>query len=297
MPTGISYLDEVWNVTSGCTKTAQGCANCYASDLHGMRHEALKRGAKLPECYAKPFGEIVLHEDRLSKPLHLRKPRVIGVCFMSDLFHEDVPLLFFQKVYTVIMECERRRLGHTFVMLTKRAERMRELIQPVCPLRNLWIGVSVSNQDDADRNIPQLLQTPAAHRWVSYEPALGPVDWKSPLFPDDVFKRGSLISGSPSIPSEVFAKIDLIIMGGESGKNARPMHPDWARSVRDQCSVAGVAFYFKQWFDLNSVYRRMPNNAELVNCLQAGCSATERNGGRLLDGVLHDDLPWRIIQP
>lgn len=300
MSTGISYLDEVWNVTSGCTKLAEGCKNCYAHDLHNMRYRARMNGAKLPECYEHPFHHIKLHEDRLTKPLHWKKPRTIGVCFMSDLFHEDVPFEFIDRVMAVVALCPQ----HTFVVLTKRDGRMREYFDSIdskdryseiderftismpkesdfpsdCyavgrllrgSLANLWLGVSVSNQDDADRNIPLLLQTPAAHRFISYEPATGPVDFRGNLT-----DNCTGIYPYPLHPCGWKPKIDLIIMGGESGKSARPMHPDWARSVRDQCAAAGVAFYFKQDSD-GERWR--------------GRSSKDRD----IDGVLHDNLPWR----
>jgi protein gp37 len=211
-----------------------------------------------------------LYFERLGLPLHWRKPRRIFVDFMGDPFHPEVPDSFLDRMFAVMALCPQ----HTFQLLTKRAERMAEYcantqtqntpgriaeriiemrhargdhrpVDPLphlgpgaewYPLANVHLGVSIENQTTADERIPLLLQALAAVRIVSYEPALGPADLRPFL-------------GCPdrSCCPEEFPRIDWLIAGGESGPQARPSHPDWFRSVRDQCQAAGVSFFFKQW--------------------------------------------------
>lgn len=197
-----------------------------------------------------------LHEDRLTVPLHWRKPRRVFVCSMADLFHESIPDEFIARVFAVMALAPQ----HTFQILTKRPGRMRSLLGgwgihnlvmdrfandddlyvrralaagggQAWPLPNVWIGVSVEDQKSADLRIPILLDTPAAVRWLSCEPLLGPVD---------ISRDEWLFSGKGNC-------VDWVVVGGESGPGARPMHPDWARSLRDQCAAADVPFLFKQW--------------------------------------------------
>jgi protein gp37 len=160
----------------------------------------------------------LLHPDRLYQPLHWRKPRRIAVCLMGDLFHEEVPSDFCLRIWQTMHSwpCPL----HTFFILTKRPKWMRAFVKSYWSGGNIWLGVSVENQTTADERIPILLGTPAAHCWVSIEPMLGPVILRS--------------------------RLDWVICGGESGPGARPMDPDWARSVRDQCRDAGVPFFMKQ---------------------------------------------------
>lgn len=263
MSTGIEWTDETWNPVSGCTKVSPGCDHCYAE--------------RITNRFGGPgaFDTVILHPDRLDKPFHWRKPRRVFVNSMSDLFHDDVPDEFIARVFAVMALTPQ----HTFQVLTKRHGRMRALLNregfdafrdevarcaggmgyvfdargsdranyglvpgiasadlskrrfwPGWPLPNVWLGVSVENQQWADIRIPALLQTPAAVRFVSCEPLLGPIklDWRNP----DSLHDGGL---------------DWAIAGGESGPNARPVHPAWARWLRDQCQAAGVAFFWKQW--------------------------------------------------
>lgn len=242
--TKIQWADATWNPITGCTKISAGCKNCYAAELHDRRHRAYLQGAKLPAQYAKPFSEIQLHDDRLGMPLHWKKPRRVFVNSTSDLFHEDVPDGFIFGAFMRMAKAQQ----HTFIILTKRADRMQRWIterwmtdldgkyHPDLVLDNVWLLVSVENQDAADLRIPYLLQTPAAVRGVSCEPLLGAVDLK--LY-DSVF-----VSGEQQYKADC---LRWVIVGGESGPNARPMHPDWARSLRDQCAGSGVSFFFKQW--------------------------------------------------
>jgi len=175
-----------------------------------------------------PF-RVTGHPARLYQPFRWKKPRRIFVCSMGDLFHEDVTWWYKENVMYACLENPQ----HTFIVLTKRPERMQNFLASFYnlkkiehPIQNLWLGVTAENQQRADERIPILLQIPAAKQFVSIEPMLGPVD----------------IYQSQPRPF-----IDWIIVGGESGPGARPMHPDWARSVRDQCVEASVPFFFKQW--------------------------------------------------
>ncbi|MFM1655560.1 phage Gp37/Gp68 family protein [Brevibacillus sp. B_LB10_24] len=240
---------------------SEGCRNCYAFALHDMRHKAFTEGKKLPKQYAKPFSEIQLFPDRLEQPLKWRKPRQIFVNSMSDPFHDDVPFDFIDKVFAVMALTP----WHTYQILTKRPERMKTYLttnnrrsywasaandlnlskehvyinRTPNPLPNVWLGVSVENQRAADERIPLLLQTPAAVRFLSCEPLLGPVNlefWTQFEHPDNEGYGLEAIKG-----------LDWVIVGGESGTNARPMHPEWAESLRDQCEEYRVPFFFKQW--------------------------------------------------
>ena len=222
------------------------------------------------------------------------------------LFPDDMFALALDKVIDKYFAVMASAQQHTFIVLTKRPERMREYLIEMdfnLPLPNVWLGVSVEDQATADERIPVLLNTPAAKRVVSYEPALGPVDFRRylPLLgercPHDgawchhdcVFecwrKDGGLTLSAPD------PFIDWIIMGGESGPKARPMHPDWARSVRDQCKEAGVPFFFKQ----NGEFLCDESNPMSCGDGSGGCFVFRRVGkakaGRLLDGVEHNEIP------
>lgn len=221
--TGIEWTDATWNPVTGCAKVSQGCKNCYAE--------------RISKRFGKDFSKIELHPERLELPLRWKKPRKIFVNSMSDLFHEAVPNSFIRSVFKAMGEAKQ----HTFQVLTKRSGRMMSIVRGFVsegdfatltgndgtfPFQNVWLGVSVENQETADGRIPLLLHTPAAIRFVSYEPALGPV-----MF--------NMAVGA--------GRVDWVIAGGESGPNARPSHPDWFRSVRDQCIEADIPFFFKQW--------------------------------------------------
>ena len=244
--TKIDWADKVWNPVTGCTKVSAGCKNCYAERLAG----------RFKDQYPEGFGKVTCHEDRLGIPDRWQKPWRVFVNSMSDLFHPAVPFEFIDKVFAVMAHTE-----HTYMVLTKRPERMKKYIHngaivgahPTAlksnnpdgfrrhPLWNVWLGVSVEDQKTADERIPLLLETPSVKRFVSYEPALGPVVFDSWL------KIHRIKGEVGNLSSENFSnQIDLIIMGGESGSNYRPMNPEWAREVAYQCKHASVPFYFKQ---------------------------------------------------
>jgi protein gp37 len=248
----IEWTDTTWSPVTGCTKVSPGCDHCYADGI-------ARRFAGTP---AFPRGfEMTLHPERLDAPLSWRKPRRVFVNSMSDLFHDAVPDEFIGSVFDVMA----RTPQHTYQILTKRHGRMRSLLNRWAaagwtwrrsdllwcgplpgPLPNVWLGVSVEDQKRADLRIPALLDTPAAVRWLSCEPLLGPVDLErvgrerlAVLDPDDTgHEDGLMWHPGPAI--------DWVVVGGESGPGARPMHPDWARQLRDQCQAAAVPFHFKQ---------------------------------------------------
>jgi protein gp37 len=273
--TKIEWTDATWNPVTGCSIVSPGCTHCYAMKLAGtrLRHHASRKGLT-DETRAGPVwnGKVRLNEAWLTQPLRWNKPRRIFVCAHGDLFHEKVPDAWIDKVFAVMALSPQ----HTFQVLTKRAERMRNHfgvgrermqtrwlwaardvlgddadghIPGAWPLPNVWLGVSAERQQEADERIPHLLNTPAAIRFVSCEPLIGAIDLRGINASGDgtVYNAVDGLRGVSLLHVEPCAKLDWIIVGGESGPGARPMHPDWARSLRDQCEAAGVPFFFKQW--------------------------------------------------
>lgn len=263
--TTIEWTDKTWNPVTGCTKVSQGCKNCYAESIANRMWELQYK----PNADGTPrkFTDVRCHEDRLNQPFSWRKPQMVFVNSMSDLFHEDVPDEFIDQVFGVMALTPR----HTYQVLTKRPERMTayfadmpyrfQLVEMEAdmflqreagvgtflntkdwPLPNVWLGTSVEDQANADKRIPYLLDTPAHVRFLSVEPMLGPVD----LSPDrSPYPSGHWLRFGEHSPYGV-RPIHWVIVGGESGRGARRFDPDWARSIRDQCAAAGVAFFMKQ---------------------------------------------------
>lgn len=207
----IEWTEATWNPVTGCTKISAGCRHCYAERM------AKRLMAMGNPNYANGF-KVTMHEHMLDRPLHWKKPRTIFVNSMSDLFHKDVPLAFIRRVFDTMRQAH----WHQFQVLTKRSERLAELAPHIDWPDNVWMGVSVENDDCAFR-IGHLRQVEAAIRFLSLEPLLG-------LLPD------LDLSG-----------IDWVIVGGESGPGARPMKEEWVLDIRDQCRESGVPFFFKQW--------------------------------------------------
>jgi len=327
-----------------CEKVSAGCKNCYA--------ETFQKRFKNPIRYAAQDAnkvQVFLDEKRLIQPLHWKKPRTVFVCSQTDLFLRHYSDDWIDQVFAVMALC----LQHTFIILTKRPERMNTYFQKhftrhkcghiaagitgnlhsgghdcdpdVCnmpfPLPNVWIGTSVEDQTSANDRVPILLETPAAVRFISAEPLLGPVDLTSL---DGGYHDGVrlIIDGLTDTALDAYdniggifgAKLDWVIAGGESGRNARPMHPDWARGLRDQCKAASTPFFFKQWGAWQTIYdrdkddldwRACPNpqnsNERYVN-LEGGHGfhgervvfakrKTKKASGRLLDGCEHNEWP------
>lgn len=207
----IEWTESTWNPITGCSKISPGCKHCYAER---MSHRLKAMGQ---EKYRNDF-KLTLHENVLEDPLNWKKPQVIFVNSMSDLFHEDVPLSFIQKVFSVMD----RAHWHTFQVLTKRAEILAELNPVINWPENVWMGVSVENYAFTSR-IDQLRETNAKTKFLSLEPLLGPLE------------------------NLDLKNIDWVIVGGESGPGARPMKEEWVKDIRDQCLDADIPFFFKQW--------------------------------------------------
>lgn len=346
--TGIEWTDATWNPVVGCSVVSPGCTNCYAMSM-AARIERM--GSGKPSHYdgttqaskAGPVwtGKVALAPEHiLTQPLHWKKPRKIFVNSMGDLFHEDVPDEWIDRVFAVMALAPQ----HTFQVLTKRSARMRryctegfgrladKIIQfrrergdtdmvliPLphvrpghhwWPLPNVWFGVSAEDQRRLDERVPDLLDTPAAVRWVSAEPLLGPLDLRARPRSDMCIRCGEGHGGRHDHPDGYRTRgLDWIVLGGESGLSARPMNPAWARSARDQCEIAGVAFFFKQWGEWgphSAAPSPTPDDWGMRYDIQhfeslAGNGENDvyrlgkARAGRLLDGIEHNAMPeaWK----
>lgn len=301
--TKIEWTDATWSPVTGCTKISEGCTHCYIARTPPFRMAGRRfQHPEGPDRIGATTG-VQLHPERLGVPRSWRKPRRIFVCSLADLFHAAVPELHIAKVFAAMHLAPQ----HTFQVLTKRSGRMRSLLSShdfrlaveACartqapratppgtplpwPLPNVWVGVSAETQRWADIRVPDLLDTPAAVRWVSAEPLLGPLDLDTADW--DATSDGG---------------IDWVVAGGESGPGARPMHPDWARGLRDQCAEAGVAFLFKQWGEFAPTGRSkgvIPGEIHVGELDADGMRQDMRRvgkkaAGRVLDGRTHDDYP------
>ena len=283
--TTIEWTEKSWNPIAAyyegkrgwmCSKPSAGCKNCYSERMNVRLGNGLRY---TPENVAKVDWQLV----NLDEPGRWRKPALCFVESMGDLFHEGLPDELIERVWLQMLEYPQ----HTFQVLTKRAARMRELVarftkNATRSADHVWLGVSVENQEQADKRIPELLKVPARVCFLSCEPLLGPVNLGFSL-----------------------ARIDWVIAGGESGPGARPMHPDWARSLRDQCQAAGVPFFFKQWgewanweiaglpksnlgkFESSLFSERPYKDEDAVVLHRVG----KKNAGRLLDGREWNEMP------
>ena len=327
--TKINWTDATWNPVTGCTPAGVGCAHCYAKRVaerfpavHGVEFssESLTSTATRPV----PFSTVICHPERLCVPTRWRKPRAIMCPSMGDLFHEDVLGAFKFEVWKVWNDCPQ----HTFIVLTKRPEQMREDMLGLEPPANVVLGVSCSTQAEADHAIPILLNTPANRRIVSLEPLVGPVDLRNSVWCQDCHGDGFAYV-TPVVKSACErcgghedaagcgiepGALDGVIVGGETGPGARPMHPDWVRSLRDQCAAAGVPFFFKQWGAWLPGECVGPTHTrhKCVHEWEDGwteCSddwvteqdfgplmyhAPRSSGQRYLDGKTHDELCWDV---
>jgi protein gp37 len=247
--TGIEWTDKTWNPTTGCDKISPGCLHCYA--------EALTQ--RFPQNFPTGF-KLTLHPERLKEPSRWRTPSRVFVNSMSDLFHEDVPLDFIQQVLSVIQSTP----WHIYQILTKRPERLHDLASKLSFPENVWLGVSVENQNYVNR-LEYLREIPVSVRFISCEPLLGAL------------------------------KLDLtdihwVIVGGESGQKHRPMQSSWAEDIRDQCRNKKVAFFFKQFGGRtpkaggrllnNEIWDEMPNawNQHIQKWENVSLKAIKRSG-------------------
>lgn len=345
--TNIEWTNETWNPLVGCSLQSPGCTNCYAMNMayrqHAMGTPQYVGTARKTKSGAAWTGKVNFVESALLKPLSWKKPRQIFVNSMSDMFHPDVPFEWIDRIFAVMALSPQ----HTFQVLTKRSDRMRKYLKlrninghhpamdtaalmastgswdtPALhlindwPLPNVWLGVSVEDQKRADERIPDLLETPAAKRFLSCEPLLGPVDLTDVRY--DGITSIDALRGKHGVTGKDgdCAAIDWVIVGGESGKGARPMHPDWARTIRDQCAAANVPFFFKQWGswwpyidrdnddpDWRADYGRVERakNLRILN-LEGGYGfhgdrvhvmqrRNKKAAGRMLDGQEHNGKP------
>jgi protein gp37 len=319
--TGIEWTDATWNPIRGCSRVSEGCRNCYAEGVarrfngEGLPYEGLT-------TIGRWNGTVRVVESALDQPLRWKRPRKIFVNSMSDLFHESLPFADIARIFAVMQLAQL----HTFQVLTKRAERMRDFFRwletsegkqawlkavvttsdvgkgtteswsTAWPFRNVWLGVSVENQAAAEERIPLLLETPAAVRFLSCEPLLGPVDLAR-LADDELGAKWNAIASG---------RLHWVIAGGESGKRARPMHASWARSLRDQCSAVGVPFFFKQWGEWAPMVHLAvtPDGEQLVGdprhsrgrqAAEASVRIGKKAAGSILDGVDHKDFPLEVL--
>lgn len=234
------YWQRSLQLVDGCTPVSAGCDNCWSAAIAHRFKQGLTNKDKFN-------GTIKLREDNLDLPLRTKKPKVFAI--WNDLFHKEVPLNFIYDVYNRMYHCPQ----HIFLILTKRIE----VLENIWPIHHenqkyhshIWHGVSIENQQTADKRIPHLLQIPGK-KFLSIEPMLGPIN----------------ISGWLTACDLTTPLIDQVILGGETGRNARPCHPDWVRSIRNQCQDAGIPFFLKH---------------------------IDKNHGRVLDGRTHDSLVWR----
>ena len=217
----IEWTDATWNPTRGCTRVSEGCRHCYAERLavrFGGAGQAYEGLSMMTSAGPRWANRVQLVPEVVEQPLHWKKPRFVFVNSMSDLFHPDVPLEFIQRVFSIMERCPQ----HTFQVLTKRSERLREFAQHLPWPPNVWMGVSVEDVRVTHR-VTDLQAVPAAVRFLSVEPLIGPLE-ELPL-----------------------AEIHWVIVGGESGPGARPMQAEWVENIYQQCRQARVAFFFKQW--------------------------------------------------
>jgi protein gp37 len=306
----IEWTDATWNPIVGCSIVSPGCTNCYAmkmaARIETMRQSHYTGTTKKVNGNAVWTGKVALApEDILTAPLRWKRPRNIFVNSMGDLHHEKIIFAQLDRVVGVMAKTP----WHTYQILTKRAAGMQaywsdpelaDRVGAAMPLPNIWLGVSCERQQEADARIPLLLQTPAAIRFISAEPLLGPIDltritagerngcdaltgfrWATSL-------QGPMPETLKTIPPydlpDKLPGLDWVIVGGESGHAARPMHPEWARDIRDQCEDVGVPFFFKQWGEFRPV-APLSLNYERVG---------KKFAGRRLDGNEHNGFPRAV---
>lgn len=299
------YKGETWNPIIGCSKVSDGCKNCYAERMANRLAHNPKTKADYSEVITdgKWNGKTTLVHNSLFKPAGWRLPRLIFVCSMGDLFHESISF----DAINMIFEEMNRHARHIFIVLTKRPERLTQFAEwkiwrkdvqniPWRPSENVWIGVTAENQEQANARIPHLMKIPAAVKFVSIEPMLSQIDIS--------FIRSSSCSGyTPLKPHPIGSPdrpfINWVICGGESGHNARPVHPDWVRSLKDQCQAAEVPFFFKQWGEYKPMgtmgdFQILPFGKYDPESKFGFLKTGKHKSGNTLDGVKYEEYPNEI---
>jgi len=289
------YKGETWNPIVGCSKISDGCKNCYAEKMANRLAHNPKTNFDYAEVITngKWNGKTTLSHTGLFKPAGWRLPRFIFVCSMGDLFHESVRFYDIDRVFEQMMLHPR----HIYIVLTKRAERMAEYFGgkgfpafvPAEKRAHIFLGVTAENQEQVNARLPHLIRIPAAVRFVSVEPMLSQVDisiW--------------MCSGYDEPPFDDV--VNWVICGGESGHHARPLHPDWVRSIRNQCERAGVPFFFKQWGEYApwtlTNGNQHPNHEAYHPDVNLGYDKVGKHkSGNLLDGVKCEEYPQIHISP
>ncbi len=332
----IEWTDATWNPVRGCSIVSEGCRNCYAMRVAHRFPKVYPGLTKLTPSGPTWTGKVMMVADKLFEPLRWLKPRRIFVNSMADLFHKDVPDDFIDQVFAVmaINYLHAERPTHTFQILTKRPERMRDYLVTITADRlaragapmmedsdrwwdslyqarkqmhvqdwfpNVWAGVSIEDQETADERISYLLETPAAVRWISAEPLIEP----------------AAIGLMGTVPRDlgvgyrpVSDLIHWVVAGGESGPGARPLHPEWVRIMRDECQVSNVPFLFKQWgewrpyiskelgkYESLTESKELPRDGAAMFAWGDGYSAAKvgkKDAGRELDGRTWDEYPEAI---
>jgi len=331
--TSIEWATHTWNPITGCTPVSEGCKNCYAARM------AKRLAGRFGYPEAPNQFDVTFHPDKLEEPLHWRKPRVVFVCSMGDLFHEDVEYEQLDKIFAAMSIATK----HTFLVLTKRPDRAREYLladrgclrdtadrvdeaiadefdywdaEPFMftdpwPPSHIYLGVSVENQDYIQERVGTLMRIPAAKRFISFEPLLGAIS--------DETLRGIFTGWPEQVGPDEWVQTypipDGVIVGGESGPGARPMHPDWVYPIRDWCVEAGVAFTFKQWgawaphehfdiadFKTEPMNKLIDGNGEDVRWglgskdpIKLMVRVGKKGAGRELDGQVWDQFPWDLL--
>lgn len=287
MSTKIEWTNETWNPIIGCSKISPGCDNCYAEKMANR----LASNPKIKESYCNVIeggkwnGKTHLVQSAIEKPLRMKKPRMIFVCSMGDLFHESVPFEWIDMILDVIYRCKQ----HTFQILTKRPDRMLAYwkqcynesglsFQDTTPKEdtNIWWGVTAENQEQYEKRVPILLEIPAKIRFISVEPML------SPIFLTQVDTKNSL---------------DWVICGGESGHSARPLPPHWADLLRVDCEHKKIPFFFKQWGEYTYVepkdVKKYPSSKILIqkSIGKFFAKVGKKKAGNLLNGKVYNEMP------
>jgi protein gp37 len=313
MGTKIEWATETWNPVVGCTKVSAACDHCYALTmarrLKGMSRAARQRGENPGRrahyeqvVNGEGWARVQLVPEALEDPLHWERSRTVFVVSMGDLFHEDVPDEYIDRIFHVMA----RARHHTFLVLTKRPARMRvwmtrqtmENGEGGLNEGNVWLGVTAENQEALDERVLELLQCPAPVHFVSIEPMLGPVNLRALPYHGDTSYYLDVLRGTYTTDPRggygtsfnfglcSMAPLDWVIAGGETGPGARPMDPDWVMSLKDQCVAAGAPFFFKRWGDYTP--------SDLESWRAAGYQEDEPRGGRVLCGRVWDEFPVSI---
>lgn len=289
--TKIEWCDSTFNPWIGCTKVGPGCDHCYAEADFDLRKHRAKWGTGNPRSRTSPANwKKPLQWDRQHAEFfaaHGRRRRVFCAS-LADVFDNEVPDAWRMDLFSLIAQTPTldwllltKRIGNVNAMSTNDGL----MFDMLCD--RVWLGATVVNQEEADRDIPKLLKIPAHVRWLSMEPLLGPVRFH--------WDRWLPVSGFDQIERDQLRTIDWIVAGGESGPKARPMYPDWTRSIRDQCAGHGVPFLFKQWGEFSPDVPVVNEQTHRIERHELGGNAMYRAGkhlaGRVLDGVQHDGYP------